>query len=114
MDKAVNNRHILLKVLQAYLDRRLNNPDTGVKTEAIFDRERDHYEIKKIGWRNGRRINFTVFHFNIAADGKIWVQTNASDYDIVGDLEESGVSKSDIVLAFHAPQYRRYTGYAIA
>ena len=45
---------------------------------------------------------------------KIWVQRNISDYDIVGDIENKGVPKSDIVLAFHAPQMRPFTEYASA
>ncbi|WP_353482840.1 XisI protein [Haliscomenobacter sp.] len=114
MDKAVLNRQILLEVLHEYLERRKKNPDDGVRIVPVFDEEHDNYEIKKIGWRNKRRISFTVFFFSIADDGKIWVQVNASDYDIVGDLEEKGVTKSDIVLAFHAPHLRPYTGYAVA
>jgi hypothetical protein len=45
-------------------------------------------------------------------DGKIWAQRNVSDYDIIGDLEAAGAPKSDIVLAFHIPELRRYTEYA--
>jgi XisI protein len=45
---------------------------------------------------------------------RIWVQEDATDYDLVGVLEDKGIPKSDIVLAFHAPYKRPYTGYAIA
>ena len=54
-----------------------------------------------------------IFHFDIK-DGKICVQRNISDYDIVGDIEEKGVPKSDIVLAFLSPRMRPYSGYATA
>lgn len=114
MDSLDKNRQILLKVLEDYLDRRKNNPPTGVETQGIFDTKNDHYEIKKLGWRNERRIYFTVFHFDLMPDGKIWVQANASDYDIIGDIEAAGVPKSEIVLAFHAPSIRPYSGYAAA
>ena len=52
-----------------------------------------------------------IFHFEII-DDKIWVHRNISDYDIVGDLEERGVPKSDIVLAFLSPRMREYSEYA--
>jgi hypothetical protein len=45
-------------------------------------------------------------------DGKIWAQRNVSDYDIIGDLEAAGAPKSDIVLAFHTSELRRFTEYA--
>ena len=64
-------------------------------------------------WRKDRQIFSVIFHFDII-DGKIWVQRNISDYDIVGDIENKGVPKSDIVLAFHAPQMRPFTEYASA
>ena len=54
-----------------------------------------------------------IFHFDIK-DGKIWVQRNISDYDIVGDIEAEGVPKKDIVLAFLSPRMRPYTEYASA
>jgi len=54
-----------------------------------------------------------IFHFEII-DNKIWVQRNMSDYDIVGDIEEKGVPKSGIVLAFLSPKMRPYTEYASA
>lgn len=114
MDKTVTNRQILLEVLQEYLERRKNNPDDGIKIIPVFDDIHQNYEIKKMGWGNKKRISFTVFFFSIAEDGKIWVHENASDYDIIGDLEEKGIAKSEIVLAFHAPHVRPFTGYAIA
>lgn len=114
MDKARLNRRILLEVLQAYIERRSHNPEDGVSIVPIFDRDRDFYEIKKMGWRNNRRVNFTVFLFSIAEDGKIWVEVNASDYDIIGDLEEKGIARHEIVLAFHAPHLRPFTGYAVS
>lgn len=48
-------------------------------------------------------------------DGKIWAQHNASDYDIVGDIEAQGVPKEDIILAFHSPFMRQFMNdYAVA
>ena len=75
--------------------------------------ERDHYQILTVGWKGTNRLYWTTFHIDIK-DNKIWVQEDATDADIVGQLEESGVPKKDIVLAFHAPQQRKLTAYAMA
>ena len=43
----------------------------------------------------------------------IYVQEDATDFDIVGELERQGVPATDIVLAFHAPFKRPITEYAV-
>lgn len=58
-----------------------------------------------------RRVNYVHL---LIKDGKIWGQELMTDRDIVGDLEDRGIAKSDIVLASHAPYKRPHTGYAIA
>jgi hypothetical protein len=107
-------RSTIKSVLKEYADTRIpiNNPNPGY--QLIFDSENDHYLLYRTGWKDElNRIHFCVFHLDIT-DGKIWVQEDATDYDIVGELEARGVPKSDIVLAFHAPYKRQYTGYAVA
>lgn len=84
-----------------------------LEEQLILDTERDHYQILAIGWENGKRVYYPVFHLDIK-NGKIWVQEDATDFDIVGEIERRGVSKDDIVLAFHPPYKRPYTGYAVA
>jgi len=58
-----------------------------------------------------REMRLVIFHFEII-DEKIWVQHCATDYDIVEDLENKGVPKEDIVLAFLAPETWQHSGYA--
>ena len=60
-----------------------------------------------------RRIHFCIFHIDII-NGKLWVQEDSTDWDLVGNLEEAGVPKQDIVLGFHAPYKRPFTDYAVA
>lgn len=70
--------------------------------------------LYRTGWKEElTRIHFCVFHIDLI-NGKIWVQEDSTDYDIVGVLEEHEIPKEDIVLAFHAPYKRPYTGYAVA
>ena len=115
MDKIVKYRKILKIVLRDYAADELkqaHKPD-DMQIRLIMDTENDHYQVLYAGWRLDKQIFSVIFHFDII-DGKIWVQRNISDYDIIGDIENKGVPKSDIVLAFHAPQVRPFTEYAIA
>ena len=107
-------REIITDLLSSYA----NTPSSGgnkdeIEEQLILDTQRDHYQILTIGWENGRRVYYPVFHLDIR-DGKIWVQEDATDFDLVGELERRGVAKSDIVLAFQAPYKRPFTGYAVA
>ena len=47
-------------------------------------------------------------------DGKLWIQHDGTEEGIANRLVENGVPKEHIVLAFHAPYKRPYTGYAAA
>jgi hypothetical protein len=83
-----------------------------VETQLIFDREHDHYQLSRFGWNKDRRIRNCALHFDIK-DGKIWVQHNGTESDIAEELVGLGVSKEDIVLAFHPPYKRVHTRYAV-
>ena len=85
----------------------------GWKSEPVFDREHDSYMVLSQGWDGLRRVHHIVAHIQIV-DGKIWVQADNTNIEIVGELEEAGVPKSDIVLGFRHPDVRPLTEYAVA
>lgn len=114
MEKVDQYRQILKEVLTDFTKARTRNqPSSDVETQLIFDEHNDHYQVLRVGWRNRVQVFLVIFHFDIKNE-KIWLQQNVSDYDIIGDLEAKGIPKSDIVLAFHSPQMRPFTGYAVA
>jgi hypothetical protein len=86
--------------------------DDEVETQLIFDKERDHYQVVYAGWKNRRPMYGCVLHLDIKND-KIWIQYNGTEIDIADELVKLGVPKSDIVLAFHEPLMRPYTGFAV-
>jgi hypothetical protein len=43
----------------------------------------------------------------------VWIQHDATDVGIANELLARGVPKEDIVLAFHPPYKRPYTGFAV-
>ena len=115
MDKSVKQyRQIIIDILNDYH----HTPSIGIygeelEEQLIIDTKQDHYQILTIGWENGKRVYYPVFHIDIK-NNKIWVQEDATDFDLVGKLEEKGVKNTDIVLAFQSPVKRPYSGYAVA
>lgn len=112
-EKRERYRQILLDLLQqwaAYTPVNLSEAEAQV----IADLQRDHFQLVRLGWRDDAFVHNTVFHFDIKANDKIWIQANWTDVDIAAELINRGVDKSDIVLGFQPPLFRPYTGYATA
>ena len=82
-----------------------------VEVQMVFDREGHHYQLLNVGWDRQRRIWGCLLHIDIK-DGKIWIERDGTQEGVANELVEMGVSKQDIVLAFHAPYKRPYTGFA--
>jgi XisI protein len=89
------------------------NPRHSVERQLIFDRARDRYLLMKVGWRDDWRVHGCPIHVDII-DDKIWIQEDGTEDGIAADLEAAGISKQDIVLAFHDLEARKHTGYAMA
>lgn len=103
-------RECVKKLLSKYASYKYSYGD--VETQAVFDTERDHYQIVNIGWEQKRRVYGCSMHIDIK-DGKVWIQQNSTDIDIAEELVELGVPKLDIVLGFHTPYMRQFTDYAV-
>jgi XisI protein len=65
-----------------------------------------------VGWENGRRIHGTLVHIDII-NSKVWIQRDGTEDGIAGDLEQAGILKNQIVLAFRPQEVRQHTGYAV-
>lgn len=112
MDKVLKNKDIVRQVLQHYLDIKTNWED--IETIFIKDEDNGHYQLMNIGWQNNRRVYGSFIHINVKPDGKVWLQHDGTDIGVADELVEMGIPKEDIVLAFHAPYKRPYTGFAVA
>ncbi len=110
MDRLPLYREILRRIVNEY---ECPPPVNGhVRTDIVIDPVLDHYEVLDIGWDQHRRVHSSILHLDII-DGKIWVQRDATNRPVVDELEAAGVPKEDIVLAFHSPERRKLTGYAV-
>ncbi|AFZ60007.1 XisI protein [Anabaena cylindrica FACHB-243] len=110
MENIEQYRTYIQKLLTEYAQG--SPSDDEVETQLIFDKERDHYQVVYAGWKNRRPMYGCVLHLDIK-NGKIWIQYNGTEIDIANELVKLGVPKEDIVLAFHEPLVRQYTGFAV-
>lgn len=111
MDRVDHYRQIVERILQDYAS--VPHAYGEVEDATVFDRQADRYLLLSAGFQQKRRVYGVVIHIDIK-QGKIWLQCNNTDRDIAQELMEAGVAKEDIVLAFHPPQMRIHTGYAVA
>jgi hypothetical protein len=106
-----------LEKYEAYIEeiiRRYGSykPSYGdVEVQMILDRENRHYQLVNVGWNKDRRIRGCLLHIDIK-DGKIWIQHDGTETGVANELTALGVPKEDIVLAFHPPYKRKYSGFA--
>jgi XisI protein len=110
MDKIVQYQNIIQQLLQEYASFGAPDPDSEV--QFVFDTERHHYQLVRVGWRNDRRIYGCFLHLDIK-DGKIWLQHNGTENEVTEDLINMRVPKQDIVIGFHSPYKRQFTEYAV-
>ena len=85
--------------------------DTTQETQLIFDTNGDNYMYLRHDWREFMRRYDVYVHIEIR-NGFVWVQRDNTDYGVVDELEKRGIPKNKIVLGFHPPYKRPYTGYA--
>jgi XisI protein len=110
MDKLATYRQFIRQILTEYAQP--NSLVNDLKTQLIFDTERDHYQLADIGWDKGRRVFGVSIHIDIK-DGKIWLQYNGTEEHIAEKLVEMGVPTHDIVLGFHSEFKRQFSKYAV-
>jgi hypothetical protein len=83
-------------------------PDDGVLS---FDRNSNHFMLLWVGWHGQRRVHSVILHLDIV-DNKIWIQADNTPRGVASELEEAGVGKDHIVLAFYPLEHRQHTSYA--
>jgi len=111
MDKLERYREIVRRVIEQYASYKVSHGQ--IETEAIVDRERDHYEVMNVGWDRDRRVHGTVVHIDIRGS-KVWIQYDGTNWPVADELLAAGIPREDIVLAFHPADLRQHTGFAVS
>jgi hypothetical protein len=110
MDPFDRYREIVRRLIEEYASYKPAYGD--IRTEAVVDRDRDHYEVVQLGWSGGRRVHGSIIHIDIR-DGKVWIEHNGTDARLGEELVAAGIPRNDIVLGFHPAELRPLTGYGV-
>ncbi len=110
MDKVEQYRQFVQQILTEHAE--IATTTDTVKSELIFDKEHDHYQLAYVGWQGDKRVFGPVLHFDIE-NGKIWIQYNGTEESIAERLIEMGVPATDIVLGFHSSFKRQFSRYGV-
>jgi XisI protein len=111
METLTQYRQIIKDVLIPYTEIPYSHGELICK--PIFDEIHDSYALITLGWDRKTRVHGCLIHLEII-DGKIWVQRDETEDGVAYDLIAAGIPREQIVLAFHPPDVRPYTGYAVA
>lgn len=111
MDKLERYSRLIKKILQ---EEAQYKPSHGeIEPLLLFDDEHRNYQLLYAGWDRKRRVFGSIYHLRIH-NQKIYIEEDTSNEPIAESLLEAGVPKEDIVLAFHTPEKRQYTDFAVA
>lgn len=114
MDKLRQYQKTVKKVLEEYLKRQtMSVSDPSVETLLSADDQRGIYMVLRNGWQGKERVQ-NILLFVRLVNGRVWVEEDWTDFDVVGHLLEANIPQEDIVLAFHHPQLRPLTEFAVA
>lgn len=114
MDKLAKYRLLVQKILSKYEELASKTPNPlGVDSILAFDEHRDQYLWLQTGWNDDRKIRGITVYIRIKNE-KIYIEEDWTEAGIADELLKEGVPKTDIVLAFHDPETRKFTEFAIA
>ena len=111
MDKLEKYRRIIRQVLNPYLN--ISYANAKIRNRAAFDVETDQYLIISEGWDKQQHVHSCLIHVEII-DEKVWIQCDNTEAGIANELMAAGIKQDNIVLGFHEPAVRKYTGFAVA
>ncbi len=113
MDQLTSYRNVIKTALMNQAEFVKRSKNFGLEAQCIFDETHDQFLLVYFGWENRKRFHQTALHLRIK-DGKIWVEEDNTENGIATVLIEAGIPQHDIVLAFHPPELRGLTRYAVA
>ncbi|MGK7932964.1 MAG: XisI protein [Microcystaceae cyanobacterium] len=111
MDKLNKYRKLVCQVLTPYINISYANVD--VRNRAAFDEKNNQYLIISEGWNKQEHLHSCLIHLEII-NHKVWIQCDNTEDGIANELVLAGIPKQDIVLAFHPPNIRQFTEFAVS
>ena len=110
MDTQTQYQNLIKNIL---LDHAQYRPAGEIDTRVVVDELQENYLLLDIGWEGKKHIHDCIIHLEMKND-KIWIHCDGTEDGVATELMEAGIPKEHIVLAFHHPKERPYTGFAVA
>jgi hypothetical protein len=111
MEKLAKFQTVIKEVLGHYVG--LLQKYTKHEVYLVEDPIQLHYLIYQNLWQDSSRSYGCLVHVRIKNE-KIYIEYDGTDEGFGDVFVEHGIAKQDIVLAFHAPLKRPYTGFGVA
>ncbi|WP_204106519.1 MULTISPECIES: XisI protein [Spirulina sp. CCY15215] len=110
MDSLKDVREVLEKTLEEYT--KIPYAYGDLKCRLIISKDGNNFLLITQGWEGDVQVHGCLVHAEAIAD-KIWIHRDGLEDGIADDLLRSGIPKDKIVLAFHPPEVRPHTGFAV-
>ncbi len=68
-----------------------------VKHKVVFDDEHKTYLLLTVGQQDGKAVYFVSIAVQLTDEGKVKIEWDRTDYNVVGRLIENGVEARDII-----------------
>ncbi|MCA1990901.1 MAG: XisI protein [Coleofasciculus sp. S288] len=111
MDTLERYREIIYKILHEYFQIPYSYGD--LQRRLIVSEDHTNYLLLTLGWQQNKRVHGCLVHIEIIND-KIWIHRDGTEDGIANDLVAAGIPKDRIVLAFHPPEIRPHTEFAVS
>lgn len=109
----VTRERLIETIKAAITDYARFEPSYGpMKIETIFDDVVGHYELIYSGWQSDMRVHGSVIHVDVV-DNKALIEYDGTEHGIARELNERGIPKEQIVLAFMSEERRQHSQYAV-
>jgi XisI protein len=107
---ALDNKTILETILEDYASIPYATGD--LEHQLVFDEKRNRYLLLTLGWQGKKHVHYALVHVELRGD-KFWIHYDGTEDGIAYDLEQAGIPKEKIVLAWYPEKVRQHTGYAV-
>ncbi len=111
MEKLKIYQQKIKDLLEAYVATTQSDPEEEVY--LVEDDVKMHYLLYHNAWHNSSRSYGCILHVRLKNE-KVYIEYDGTDVGFADYFVEQDIPKEDIVLAFHAPAKRPYTGFAVA
>ncbi|MDJ1172093.1 XisI protein [Roseofilum sp. BLCC_M154] len=113
MERLEHYRCSIKKILTEYHEWVSASYHLDRESCLVFDEDHDHYLWIFMAWEDKKKIRNIHVHIRIKNE-KIYIEEDWTEEGIANELLREGIVKEEIVLAFHEPESRKFTEFAIA